>query len=313
MNRTSIEWARNPDGSPGYTWSPITGCLNHSSVTYREHYSLIKTGEATGLCKGGGFPCYAYKLANTRLKSLYLANSAIAPFNFSSYEALNILDRNNRADPFYPRLWEDRLSKLERLPSPDTEPKGKGIFVCDMGDLFGLGVPEEWTRQVLSVISNGSNNHHRFYILTKQAQRLPEFSPFPENCFVGVTATNQQMMADALFALHGIKARVKYDSFEPLLDKLSFDTHKNAPIWFRDLGWVIIGACTGTEKDMIKVCQDHPELTLCGAPRGKWTAQPPIEWVREIEDACTKAGIPYFEKDNLQPLLQRELVQELPQ
>lgn len=48
MNETNIEWVKNPDGSQGYTWNPITGCLNHDN----------------GLCKGGGFPCYAYKLAN---------------------------------------------------------------------------------------------------------------------------------------------------------------------------------------------------------------------------------------------------------
>lgn len=37
-----------------------------------------------------------------------------------------------------------------------------------------------------------------------------------------------------------------------------------------------------------------------------------IEWVREIEEAARKAGIAIFEKDNLQPLLNRELIQELP-
>ena len=50
MNRTTIEWVKNPDGTQGYTWNPITGCLN-------------------------GCPyCYARKLANGRLKQRYLAN-----------------------------------------------------------------------------------------------------------------------------------------------------------------------------------------------------------------------------------------------
>lgn len=26
MNHTTIEWVRNPDGSQGYTWNPVTGC-----------------------------------------------------------------------------------------------------------------------------------------------------------------------------------------------------------------------------------------------------------------------------------------------
>ena len=35
----------------------------------------------------------------------------------------------------------------------------------------------------------------------------------------------------------------------------------------------------------------------------KWTAQPPIEWVREIVEAADRAGIKVFLKDNLEPLL----------
>lgn len=53
MNKTSIEWAKNPDGTQGYTWNPVTGCLNGCEY------------------------CYARKLANGRLKSRYLANSGI--------------------------------------------------------------------------------------------------------------------------------------------------------------------------------------------------------------------------------------------
>lgn len=40
MNRTKIEWVKNPDGTQGFTWNPITGCEN------------------------GCFYCYACKLAH---------------------------------------------------------------------------------------------------------------------------------------------------------------------------------------------------------------------------------------------------------
>jgi len=45
MNRTQIEWVKNQDGTPGYTCNSKTGCRNH----------------VDGMCKGGGFPCYAYR------------------------------------------------------------------------------------------------------------------------------------------------------------------------------------------------------------------------------------------------------------
>jgi Bacteriophage protein gp37 len=34
MNKTQIEWVINPDGSHGYTWNPVTGCLNGCSYCY---------------------------------------------------------------------------------------------------------------------------------------------------------------------------------------------------------------------------------------------------------------------------------------
>ena len=51
--------------------------------------------------------------------------------------------------------------------------------------------------------------------------------------------------------------------------------------------------------------EKYPDLTLM--PYGKkWTAQPKIEWVQEIVQACDKAGIPVFLKENLKPLVEDE-------
>lgn len=306
MNKTNIEWVRNPDGTQGYTWNAITGCLNHDN----------------GLCKGGGFPCYAYKLANTRLKPLYLANeNIVVPWGAAKTEPIYEDIRNDPfyqekaiartwiekgKDPFYPRFWEDRVR--EEFGSCYAGAIPKGIFVCDMGDLFGIGVPEAWTRRILSHIGMSWYREHRLYLLTKQAQRLPEFSPFPENCWVGVTATTFMMFADAYYYLKQVKAKVKFLSFEPLLCWGVGASPQPYPDLSKHLieccDWLIIGACTGTKKDMEELCKRYPKLTLM--PYGnKWTAQPPIEWVSEIVEAADKVGIPVFLKDNLKPLFEQ--------
>jgi protein gp37 len=277
MNVTSIEWVKNPDGSQGFTWNPITGCLNH----------------VNGLCEGGGFPCYAYRLANTRLKRRYLANKNLPP------DALlgRIYD-----DPFYPRFWEERLLKPAHGLAGYFKTKRKGIFPCDMGDLFGIGIPEEWTRRVLEQCRIFSQ--HRFYLVTKQPQNLPRFSPFPENCWVGVTATNTDMLLNAVNCFEELEAKVKYISLEPLLSW--GDTSK----WvypladsLKGLDWLVIGACTGTMGEMVSLCERY-DNALAAMPYGnRWTAQPRIDWVQEIVQAADKAGVKVFLKDNLRPLI----------
>lgn len=266
MNKTSIEWVKNPDSSQGYTWNPITGCLNGCSY------------------------CYARRLANGRLKPLYLANKNLAPGAQGGVAKLSVGDKSaitregDYADPFYPRFWPERLiepmNKYRRWgkhSSVKHEQSPKGIFVCDMSDLFGIGTPEEWTQKVMDAISKCPQ--HRFYLLTKQPQNLAKFSPFPENCWVGVTATNMHMLADACYMLKRVQAKVKYISVEPFLD---FNRTDDLLAWNIDtalfeagIGWLIIGAQTKPYKP------------------------PQSEWIRDILSATKHTGTLIFLKDNL--------------
>jgi len=252
VNKTPIEWVKNPDGTQGYTWNPITGCLNH----------------VNGMCKGGGFPCYAYRLANGRLRQRYLGNGNLTPLDVQIAEDPEGA-KGRASDPFWPRFWPERLLEVQNMP------KNKGVFVCDMSDLFGIGIPEDWTRQILSEIE--CCDDCRFYLLTKQPQNLIKWSPFPPNCYIGVTATNSSMFADACNYLSDIEAGVKYISFEPLLGHIHIQNCTQ-----EDLGgisWIIIGAQT------------------------KPTRLPELSAVQEIVEAADRAGIPVFLKDNLKPLI----------
>ena len=247
MNRTSIEWVKNPDGTQGYTWNPITGCLNNCPY------------------------CYARKLANGRLRPRYLANDNVAPI-YPNIEGTRIKARD--LDPFYPRFWPERSDDAFNYHCG----KPKGIFVCDMSDLFGIGIPEEWTLNVMHVIEH--RDQDRFYLLTKQPQNLIKFSPFPDNCWVGVTATDTSILYRALFYLADIKAKVRYISIEPFLNWSleGYSPNGLAASLKVAVDWVIIGAQTKPYKP------------------------PKIEWVQEIVAACDKAGIPVFLKDNLSPI-----------
>lgn len=260
LNKTSIEWVKNPDGSQGYTWNPITGCLNQNN----------------GLCKGGGFPCYAYRLAHGRLRQRYLANSNLAPFLADvGYGAWAM------GEPFYPRFW---LERLEQATKQFKMPRG--IFVCDMGELFSDWLPEVWIKAVFQIIK--WHPQSRFYLLTKQPQNLLRWSPFPDNCWVGVTVTRPEFFRAAYEALDCIIAKVKFISIEPFLELMGKDfLELVGQPYYRWLDWLIIGAQTKPYKP------------------------PKIEWVQEIVEACDKASIPVFQKDNLKTLLGDNLRQEL--
>ncbi len=207
MNKTKIPWALNPDGSPGYTWNPLTGCLNGCEY------------------------CYARKLANTRLRERYLANENVAPLTKVEGRRMYrmgvglgedrhkiVLKEEALSNPFYPRFWEGRLAEM--VWQQKTKPKG--IFVCDMSDLFGIGIPDRWQHRIFSAIK--VNSQHRFYLLTKQPQNLQKFSPFPDNCWVGVSATNQHQFDEAVKYLKKVEATVKFISFEPLLQAIDISS-----------------------------------------------------------------------------------------
>ena len=131
---------------------------------------------------------------------------------------------------------------------------------------------------------------HTFIFLTKQPQNLIKWSPFPDNCWVGVSVVDNSKIEMAGFSLFGLKAKVRFISFEPLLGDIRQD--------FKDylggedgINWLIIGQQTPV------------------SPK----TQPKIEWVEEIVDAADRAGIPVFLKDNLRPLLHDPILrQEFP-
>jgi len=268
LGHTGIEYAINPDGSRGYAWNFISGCGNNID----------------GLCKDGGFNCWAYSITQ-RFKDRY-------PHGFN------------------PTVYPEALLRPLHLKKPSR------ILCAFMGDLFGdwfaphdmihiEGMPKGYTLKswVFSVINQCPQ--HTFIFLTKQPQNLIKWSPFPSNCQVGQTITQ---CLDGIGYMADVEAKVKFISFEPLLF-YNVDPLTAASLFKANgIKWVAIGALTGTYRELLEI---HPKLTPM--PYGnKWTLQPPVEWLREIETAARIVGIPIYEKNNLRPLLGDNLCREMP-
>jgi len=181
----------------------------------------------------------------------------------------------------YDRFKWDKSIRYDPTVFMTLPNKPSRIFVGSTIDLFHP-LTSIWNEEILSLCRR--NPEHTFIFLTKLPENLPE--KFPDNVWVGVSATNfEQFGIGLMHLINDIKATVKFFSFEPLLTDIAPDKKYagyNSELMSIDLknvgiNWVIIGAQS-----------PHSEKTF-----PKW------EWVENIIEACDKVSIPIFLKDNL--------------
>lgn len=169
----------------------------------------------------------------------------------------------NNNDPFAPHFHQGRLLEPRQVNRPSR------IFVCSMADLFGEWVPRKWIEAIR--LETAVVNRHTYIFLTKNPARLAEFNPWPGNCWVGATATDEESFAEAAAALARVDSRVRFISAEPLLGEIRHFTIQAALI-----DWLIIGALTGPG------------------------AKPPCpDWVQTLSGWAKYMDIRRFLKDNL--------------
>jgi protein gp37 len=177
---------------------------------------------------------------------------------------------------FEPTFHAERLSEPFGVKHPSI------IFVCSMGELFGDWIGTNWGNAIFDQIRtfNRIGIKHTYIFLTKQPQNLRNFSPFPDNCWVGISVTDNQLWNTAIRNLDTFEAKLKFMSFEPLLSAAWNITDNNHTDLYSNfikhkVGWVIIGA------------QTCPTIT----------ANP--KYIKEIVNSANMAGIPIFMKNNL--------------
>lgn len=247
MNKTKIEWCDS-------TWNPVTGCKHDCPYCYARGIARRFRGELTiGL--GEPLP----ELDCPEITSRKNGNPAISPYPYG----------------FIPTLHRYRLGEIAKKKTPQT------IFVCSMADLFGAWVPTSWIKEVLDACLAAPQ--HRYLFLTKNPTRyeqLDELALLPRrsNFWYGTTA--EKPLLDMCEIPFGDDYN-KFVSIEPLMGQFG-RPHRDT---YKDIGWFIIGAETGSRK-------------------GKTV--PEKEWVQEIVDYCRATFKPVFMKDSLIPIVGEE-------
>lgn len=144
--------------------------------------------------------------------------------------------------------------------------KPQTIFVNSMSDLLHKDVPMEFIQQVFDVMARA--HWHRFQVLTKRADRLPELEGkivWARNIWMGVSVESSRYV-DRIDYLRGSGAQVKFLSLEPLLGPLG-------GLNLDSIDWVIAGGESGPG------------------------ARPMQEaWVTGIRDQCKEARVAFFFK-----------------
>lgn len=160
----------------------------------------------------------------------------------------------------------------ERLDQPLHWRKPRKVFVNSMSDLFHKDIPDEYIARVFATMALASQ--HQFQVLTKRPGPMralltrwaPISRPWPlPNVWLGVSIESDKFCWRA-DALRETPAAVRFLSLEPLLGPLpSLD--------LTGIDWVIVGGESG---------------------HGAREMYP--NWVYDIRDQCTTAGVAFLFK-----------------
>lgn len=185
----------------------------------------------------------------------------------------------------YPKLYPNGFDPTyypEALKSPlHIDREAKRIGVGWVGDVIGYGLA--YKDGIYDTIRQ--TPWHTYLFLTKNPENLHLWSPFPDNCFVGFTACNREMLLKGCQIMRKVEASVKFVSIEPMLG----DTWVlPSTLVLAGINWIILGA------------QSNPYKP------------PEIEQVVSMGEVADKANCKVFLKDNLKPLLGQIIRQEFP-
>ncbi len=218
--RTGIEWT-------SATWNPMTGCTKISA---------------------GCDHCYAQTVAERRTREIYLRR-------------LPVKDTPaNRADPFAPRFWPERLTQPLSWKTP------RRVFVNSMSDVFHAHFTLEMIAQVFEVMNRAEQ--HQFQLLTKRPERVLRLADrlhWSENIWLG-TSVESMDVAHRVDSLREAPAAIRFISAEPLLGPLD-------GIDLTGIDWVI-----------------------GGGESGPGFRPPAPEWATGLRDLCVREGVAFFWK-----------------
>lgn len=205
-------------------------------------------------------------------------------------------------------LDESKLKEVLRRKKPTR------YFWCDMTDMFGDWVPDEWIDKCFATMALTPRHTHQ--VLTKRAERMKAYSssevakrllkvgrelarghganlmndaavslwPLP-NVWKGVSVESQELADERIPLLLQTPAAVRFLSCEPLLGPVDLEPflqyppmHENYKMTFGVREWRGV------------------DWVIVGGESGHGARPMHPRWVRAIRDQCQDAGVSFFFK-----------------
>lgn len=176
------------------------------------------------------------------------------------HKRLTAMGQEKYSKPFNEVVFHKEALSNHKFSRLDT--KRKLIFVNSMSDTFHKDVTDSQIKDILDECE--WNDPNVFQILTKRAERLPDFE-YPFNVWLGVTVEMAKYKSRMQY-LKQTNAKIKFLSCEPLLE---------------DLG----------ELDLTGI-----DWVICGGESGKNARPMHPDWVRNIQRQCQEQNVPFFFK-----------------
>ncbi|MEJ8654647.1 phage Gp37/Gp68 family protein [Streptomyces sp. MS1.AVA.3] len=285
---TSIEWARNADGSPGKTWNPVSGCDRVSD---------------------GCTNCYAMTMAR-RLKAM----------GARGYDKDGHPKTSGPGFGVWLHDWDLTMPLQLRKPTR--------IFVNSMSDLFHKDVPDEYIARVFAVMLASERHtfqvltkrHARMQALVSSnafreqvdklavgeygsmhvAQYKNGWWPLP-NLWLGVSVENQDWANKRIPALLRTPATVRFISAEPLLGPVDLTR-----ILYQGDTAYVVDALDGrygerephTSFRYGMAGLEPVDWVIAGGESGPKARPMHAAWARSLRDQCSKSrrGVPFLFK-----------------
>lgn len=286
--RTSIEWTRGDDGTPGATWNPVTGCTKLSPAspgcencyasTFAERFRGVK-----GHYFEGGFD------VQMRPGKLDL------PLRWRRGRRIFV---NSMSDLFHDQVPDDYIAAVF------------AVMACNYLWDRPTHTFQVLTKRHARMRALLSSSDFRAAVAVHAAERTDEEHadrmhdavllrcwPLP-NVWLGVSAEDQHWADIRIPVLEATPASVRVVSLEPLLSAVDLTPCRCQGGYSLGCARHNVGSLTDVQLNSRSVFFPNVDWVITGGESGARAHPMDPQWARSIRDQCRAVGVAYLHKQN---------------